>query len=351
MTRRSWMLTTVMTGAVTASAVVRAQPGLDPLGEAPPGGPPAAPPPDASPPDPAAPEPPTADDPHPPVDAYDPRMEEPAPPPRPYRPIKLPEVLSTPTGWLLPAAVLYSRTAIDTGGGLSSDNRVGLGDVAEFGIATTDKVRIKEDRDAPTSRIQPYALATFRMGVAEDRLFAHQPGLVLGFRKSFLRSQDGFQSRFAELTLVASKQLGSRAAIHVGGAFWDAELRGRRPDGTPFTETLHGNDNPDRPEGRGVVASQVRAFGGIQARPLERSEILIDIGWAPEFCKNCSRDHAIALRPELSWGVRYRVAEYLQLESGVRVPDIGKANLLDAQIFGQATFTSWALRRAVDSIK
>ena len=57
------------------------------------------------------------------------------------------------------------------------------------------------------------------------------------------------------------------------------------------------------------------------------------------------------LRPTLSWGVRYAVASFLNLEAGVRVPDIGTANLLDAQIFGQATFTSWALRRAVDSFK
>src|SRR4029077_14587384 len=64
---------------------------------------------------------------------------EPPKKPRPKDPhVDMPEVLTTPTGWLLPAAVLYSRTSIDTGGGLSSDARVGLGDVAEFGVATTD---------------------------------------------------------------------------------------------------------------------------------------------------------------------------------------------------------------------
>ena len=57
------------------------------------------------------------------------------------------------------------------------------------------------------------------------------------------------------------------------------------------------------------------------------------------------------MRPELSWGLRYEVASFLHLESGVRVPDIGKFNLLDAQIFGQITFTSFALRDAVDSLK
>jgi hypothetical protein len=59
----------------------------------------------------------------------------------------------------------------------------------------------------------------------------------------------------------------------------------------------------------------------------------------------------IRLKPVLSWGVRYEVARWMRLESGVRLPDIGEANLLEAQIFGQITFTSWALRRAVDSLK
>jgi hypothetical protein len=96
----------------------------------------------------------------------------------------------------------------------------------------------------------------------------------------------------------------------------------------------------------------VRAFGGLEVRPLPRSQILVDLGWAPEFCYQCVNDKdKIKLRPTLSWGVRYGVAEFMNLEAGVRVPDIASANLLDAQIFGQVTFTSWALRRAVDSLK
>ena len=67
----------------------------------------------------------------------------PSQPPRAHR-MRFPEVLNTPTGWLLPAGVLYSRNAIDTGGGLPSDSRVGLGDVAEFGVATTDQVRERQ---------------------------------------------------------------------------------------------------------------------------------------------------------------------------------------------------------------
>ena len=89
-----------------------------------------------------------------PADPVDPYPAPPAPKPKKKRaPLGkycqweergtecMPEVLTTPTGWLLPGAMLYSRTGLDTGGGVSSDSRVGLGEVAEFGIATTDAVR------------------------------------------------------------------------------------------------------------------------------------------------------------------------------------------------------------------
>ena len=263
-----------------------------------------------------------------PVAPEGPRKPDPA--------IDMPELLRSPTGWLLPAAVLYSKTSIDTGGSVSSTARVGLGDVAEFGVSTTDDVRAKPTATDATHRIQPYALATFRMGVAEDRLFRGQPGITLGFDKSFERASDNFKTRIAQLTLVASKHLGSRAAVHVGGAFWDASLVGGGVDAT-----LHD----------GGLGGQIRAFGGIQVMPIAKSEILVDLSWAPEFCYACGAGSAIRLRPELSWGVRYEVADWMHLESGVRVPNIGDANLLDAQIFGSVTFTSWALHHAVTSLK
>lgn len=254
--------------------------------------------------------------------------------------IHFPELLRIPTGWLLPAAALYSSSSVDTGGGVTSDYRVGLGDVAEFGVATTDQVRERaHDADRP-ERIQPYVTASFRLGVAEDRLFVDQPGVTLGFRKSFERDHGGHKTRIAELTLVASKHLGPRAALHLGGAVWDASLQSTaKTDPPPPEVVLHGHG----------YQNQVRVFGGVEARPLPRSSILVDLGWAPEFCYQCADDRdKIRLRPELSWGVRYEVANFLHIESGVRVPDIAKFNLLDAQIFGQVTFTSFALKRTVD---
>ena len=288
------------------------------------------------PPPPIGPEPAASDR---PVAPYQP---PPAPKPiQPRPPIFLPEALTIPTGWMLPAAVLYWKSAIDTGGGGSSDVRLVLGDVAEFGIETADEVGVRVDLgDKRSVGIQPYAVASFRLGVAENRLFDHQPGVTLGFRKSFERDHGAYKTRIAELTLVGSWHLGRRAAVHIGGAFWDASMQGEA-DGSPEI-TLHGFAG---------FNSQIRGFGGIEVRPIEKSLILVDLGWAPEFCPGCTGTRQIKLRPVLSWGVRSEIARWFTFEAGVRVPEIGDANLLDAQIFGQAIFTSWALRRAVDSLK
>jgi hypothetical protein len=273
------------------------------------------------------------------------------PPPRPPEPpIDMPTLISAPTGWLLPAGIIYSRTGIDTGGGVTSDERVGLGDVAEFGVSSLDQVRActgtgsASDCGNGGSALQPFFAATFRMGLGEDRLFDGQPGLVLGFRKSFANDSNGYTTRIAELTLVASRKLGTRVALHAGGAFWDASLEN---DQNGDTTNLH-----DRP--LHSLSNQIRAFGGIQARPLDRAIIMVDLSWAPEFCYECGTSASqvnarqqIQLSPELAWGVRYEVSDWMVLESGVRVPDIQRANLLGAQIFGNATFVFRGLRHAI----
>ncbi|MCE9575750.1 MAG: hypothetical protein K8W52_21550 [Deltaproteobacteria bacterium] len=259
-----------------------------------------------------------------------------APPPTPRTPplhVEMPQVISAPSARLLPAGVLYSRSGLDTSGGLSTDWRIGLGDVAEFGLAVSDLIRQRHaPGDAPT-RIDGYANAIFKMGIAEDRLFRGQPAIALGFRKSFERAPDAWATRVAELHLVASKRLGSKASVHLGGVFWDAAIK---HDGAQVL-ALH-----DR-----SVADQLRAFGGLELEPLPDAKILVDLYWSPEFCFGCVDAERIQLRPLLSWGVRYTVTHWMKLESGVRVPDIASANLLDAQIFGQLVLTDTHLHRAV----
>jgi hypothetical protein len=262
-------------------------------------------------------------------------------PPRPPDPdVAMPQLIATPTGWLLPAGVFYSRTGLDTSGGFTNDERVGLGDVAEFGLSTLDDIRTNNPMGNSPSAIQPYIAATFRMGVSEDRLFYGQPGLVIGFRKSFSRTDDDVQSRVAELTLVASKRLTSRVALHAGYAFWDASLSGPNNNTALDLRADHS------------LIDQLRPFGGIQVKPFERSEIMADVAWAPEFCYTCTTtSDQIRLSPELSWGVRYKATPWMYLESGVHVFDIDQARLLDAQIYGQVTFVSWGIRHAIDSIR
>jgi hypothetical protein len=281
-------------------------------------------------------------------------MPPPTPPPKPKPPrppdppIAMPELLRSPTAWLLPAAVLYWKTSIDTGGGAASNVRVGLGDVAEFGVSTIDTVRASVDgTDASTKEILPYATATFRMGVAENRLFTNQPAVALGFEKSFARDHDGFETRTAELTLVASKHFGKHAAIHVGGAFWDASIFGNG-EGSGY----QGGDLLNTSLHQEGLGNQIVPFGGIQVEPIDRAEILVDLSWAPEFCYQTAAcaaqgEKTIQLQPELSWGVRYRVTDWMNLESGVRLPNIGKADLLDAQIFGSVTLMTWGLSHLV----
>jgi hypothetical protein len=273
------------------------------------------------------------------------RQPDPAPPPTtvtrgvydsgvaPALAFDAPDILVAPTGRLLPAGVLYSRSLIDTSGGFGSDLRVGLGDVAEFGVSTTDLVRERQTADDAPRRISPYATASFRMGVAEDRIFRGMPALALGFEKSFERHLHHHTTRIAELHLVASKRLGPRAVVHLGAVFWDASLQ---PDGADAV-LLHDAG----------VGKQLRGVGGVELRPLDDAEILIDLAWVPEFCYECT-DDPISLTAILSWGVRYEVAPWLRLESGVRVPDIDEANLLDAQIFGQVVMVSHRLVKLVE---
>src|SRR5687767_13623713 len=68
----------------------------------------------------------------------------PGPPAIAVSPTVHPEMFRAPTGRLLPAGHIYTRAGVDTGGGLSSGLRVGLGDVAEFGLDLTDLVRERD---------------------------------------------------------------------------------------------------------------------------------------------------------------------------------------------------------------
>jgi len=270
----------------------------------------------------------------------EPRTDEGPPPSPEKRPIELPVMFNAATAELLPAGVILSSAGVDTGGGISSDLRVGLGDVAEFGVGSTDLIRVRSceapDVNCQLDGVRWYPLALFKMGLSENRLFRYQPALALGFRKSFERHHDARKTRVAELYLVASKSLGSSAKLHVGGVFWDASIQ-------------HG-DLEELFHTKGI-REQLRPFGGIELEPLPRSKLLLELVWVPEF--ELGVDGApddIELRPMFAWGVRYELNDWAMIESGVRIPDIGDINLLDAQIFGQLKFVSRRFSRFLDGL-
>lgn len=254
---------------------------------------------------------------------------EPEPParPKPRRRLDFSQVFSAPTGYFLPAGVIVGSAGVDTGGGVTSDLGVGLGDVAEFGVSTGDFVRVVPCSGCDTENVDNYASAYFKMGLKENLLFKYQPAMALGFDKSFEKSHDNRDTRFAKLHFTLSKKLGKRFKAHSGVVFWDAVTADSSGE---FLLNERG------------TRKQVRPFGGIEIEPLERSQLLLELDWVPEFRLGATApEDSAQLRPMFSWGVRYQLTDWGVIESGVRIPDIGEVNLIDAQIFGQLRLYSW----------
>jgi hypothetical protein len=229
--------------------------------------------------------------------------------------------------------VIYSGAGVDTGGSLTSVLEVGLGDVADFGLQITDLVRARAPSGEPDG-LFPYALALFKLGLDEHRLFRHQPAVAISFRKSFEHEHDGHRSRVAELSLLLAKQLGSKLVLHAGAVFWDALL-----ETDDHRVVLH-EDGARR---------QLRAVGGLEVEAKPDAQIVLETFWTPRFDYGATPEaDRIRLEATLAWGVRYEVSRSVQLEAGVRVPHVNDADLLDAQIFGTVKIATRALRRALD---
>jgi hypothetical protein len=310
--------------------------------------PPDEPPPDPPPPDPAPPDPVTPPAPPPPppddVSAKMPRGWDTPPPEDPLEraitpdrstpSMQFPMIFTAPSGRMLPAAVIWSSSGVHTGGGLYSDLFVGLGDVAEFGIGVTDLIRVRPVPGDEPITVKPFAQASFKMGVGEDRLFRFQPAMALAFRKSFEHTFGSAKLRTASLYLMASKSLGRRVTLHGGGVLWDAALR------EPGAAAYFFHDQG--------VGQQLRPVVAIEAEPIDRSLIMIELNWVPDVQRAPAQ---IDLAAMLTWGVRYRITSLLAFESGVRIQGIDEANLLDAQIFGQLSWGSDRLRRAINRLR
>ena len=247
-------------------------------------------------------------------------------------------LLFAPTARMLEAGAISASAAIDTVGGAQLDLKIGLGGVAEFGIGSTDHIRVRDCESCDARIVRFVPVARFVMGLPEHRLFRHQPALALGFQKSFTRNHDDRASRYASLYMVASKRIRT-ANLHGGVMVWDGVIQ--RDDDSEVS--LHS----------GPVSKMLRPYGGIEVLARERSHVIVDLTWNPELeiARDLSDRDQIKLRPMLSWGVRYAASPRVALEAGVRVPDISDANLLDAQIFAQLRIASRAISSAIEGLQ
>lgn len=265
---------------------------------------------------------------------------EPPPPEPPGAGLDRPAegLLFAPTARMLEAGAISASGAIDTVGGAQLELKIGLGGVAEFGIGSTDHIRVRDCSDCDARIVRFVPMARFVMGLPEHRLFKHQPALALGFQKSFTRNHDGRASRYAGLYMVASKRFGT-ASVHGGAMLLDGVIQ--RKDDSEVA--LH-----DR-----SLSKVVRPYGGFEILARERSHVIVDLTWNPELeiARDLASPDRIKLRPMLSWGVRYAASTRTALEAGVRVPDISDANLLDAQIFAQLRLSSRAISSAIEGLQ
>jgi len=257
---------------------------------------------------------------------------DPPPPPSALDPIPIrhPQVFGAPTARILPALVFYSGSGTDTGGNLTGLAMVGLGDVADFGVESSGHGRDWWSSTNSAHSLLSFFAAQLRMGIDEDRLFRHQPAVALGYRKSFEREVDGIDSRTAELYLAASKRLGSRISLHTGISLLDASMRQADSDQAVY---IH-----DR-----GLGSQVRPILAIELEPKANARVMLETFWAPDLRYDTQE---IALNATFAFGVRYALADWALLESGVSVPDVEGRDLLDAQIFARIRFITFSVARA-----
>jgi len=231
-----------------------------------------------------------------------------------------PELVSSPTGYLVPAKAIYARATIDDAGRPSSDARLGLGDVAEFGLDTVDATvstgaagRARGASVATADEPRRYLAAQFRIGVREDALFRHQPAVALGFRKTFERDVGDTSSRLAELHLALSVHAGAAVTLHAGLVLWDASLE---RDGEPPT-LFHDQG----------VRDQLRPFGAVEVRASDRTAFLADLGWTPHLAPG-----HVSLAPVIGAALRHTLGHGVTLAGGLR------AARGDVALFGQASF-------------
>jgi hypothetical protein len=246
----------------------------------------------------------------------------PAPTPPPAPPA--PRLIDVPSGAIQPRGGAFAAAGGSHRGDAYATAVVGLGGIAEVGIGLDDRI----SGGSPATELT-LPVASFRVGVAADRLFRGQPDVALGFVRNIGdRAFAGFDVGadpgpvaggaaepapdhldVAELHLAATRRLAGptigNLALTAGAALWDAAA-------TP--EAAGAPDAPVRLGARGLGAA-LRPFAGLAWNPgiYPRTTLLVDAGFAPVVTAD---DPRLAWR--LAWGVRYQALSWGSIELAVR---------------------------------
>lgn len=237
-----------------------------------------------------------------------------------------PLIFTAPTGRIIPSGVIYPRVGVETSESFIGGVRLGLGDVVEFGFTSTPYVRWERPWRGKAEFTDGYPLLVGRIGLNEGHLWSWQPGLALGYRKSFVVELVGRDTQVSELSLVATKQLGSRVSVTLGVAKWSGsiEFLERDPDGAYELAEEKG------------YGERIRPFGGVEVSLMEGYRLMGEFYYMPEFeLAPADEQPNIELDAALSLGLRSELVSWLTLDLGARGPDFDNLHQLDMELFAQ----------------
>jgi hypothetical protein len=238
-----------------------------------------------------------------------------------------PILFTAPTGRIIPSGVIYPRIGADTSESFIGSVVVGLGGLVEFGFTSTPYVRWERPWRGKAEFTDGYPFLVGRIGLNEGDLWTWQPGIALGYRKSFVVGLAGRETEASELNLAVTKQFGAHVSVTLGVAKWGGSIELLERDADGRYELAEEKTYGER----------IRPFGGVELRFLESYRILLEYYYMPEFeLVPADRQPNIELDAAFSVGLRSQLWPWLTLDVGTRGPDFSNLHQLDMEFFVQA---------------
>lgn len=237
-----------------------------------------------------------------------------------------PVVFTAPAGRILPSGVIFPRASFDTSKSFLGEVRFGLAGLVEVGFVSTPYVRFERPLRDRAEFFDGYPMLLGRLGLDQGRLWDWQPGITLGYRKSFIVTQFERQTQLSEITLAVTADLGAHVVLTAGLAKWDGEIAFDER-GEKLTWALDEQKS---------YTERIRPFVGLEVHITPGLSLLGEYYFMPEFeYAVAAREPEIELDAAASFGMRATLRPWLIIDFGARAPDFTNMHQIDAEIFGQ----------------